>query len=155
MSFYWQDFIRIKLLGIHGGLAGRPGYCSANGDCNSFADPQHICPHYVSPSVNSSTTCPIPLAQARGIEQINTAVSQMDQVTQANAAGAEESAAAAEELSSQSETMTDMVGELVTLVGGSSRTARHNSQSSDFRYWDHKPSTDYCQRLPRTIQYVD
>ena len=42
----------------------------------------------------------------------------MDQVTQQNAAGAEESAAAAEELSSQAETLKGMVGELQQVVGG-------------------------------------
>jgi methyl-accepting chemotaxis protein len=44
----------------------------------------------------------------------------MDQVTQQNAAGAEESAAAAEELSGQAETLKGMVGELQQVVGGSS-----------------------------------
>jgi hypothetical protein len=42
----------------------------------------------------------------------------MDQVTQGNAASAEECAAAAEELSSQAEQLSGVVGELVTLVGG-------------------------------------
>jgi methyl-accepting chemotaxis protein len=39
--------------------------------------------------------------QAQGIEQVNTAVSQMDKLTQSNAAAAEESASAAEEMSAQ------------------------------------------------------
>ena len=56
--------------------------------------------------------------QAQGIAQVNTAVSQMDKVTQANAASAEESAAAAEELSSQSVQLNELVRELVALVGG-------------------------------------
>jgi methyl-accepting chemotaxis protein len=55
--------------------------------------------------------------QAQGIDQVNTAVSQMDKVTQTNAASAEESAAAAEELSSQSVQLGEMVQELVALVG--------------------------------------
>jgi len=55
--------------------------------------------------------------QAQGIDQVNTAVSQMDKVTQSNAASAEESASAAEELSSQSVQLSEMVGELVALVG--------------------------------------
>ncbi|HSQ42441.1 MAG TPA: methyl-accepting chemotaxis protein [Fibrobacteraceae bacterium] len=49
--------------------------------------------------------------QAQGIEQVSTAVSQMDKVTQQNAANAEESASAAEELSSQSEELQGMVGQ--------------------------------------------
>jgi methyl-accepting chemotaxis protein len=56
--------------------------------------------------------------QAQGIGQVSTAVSQMDQVTQANAANAEESASASEELSSQAETMAGVVQELIALVGG-------------------------------------
>ncbi len=55
--------------------------------------------------------------QSQGIQQINTAVSEMDQVTQQNAANAEESAAAAEELNAQSEQMRGMVQELVDMVG--------------------------------------
>ena len=56
--------------------------------------------------------------QAQGINQINTAVTELDKVTQQNAANAEESASAAEEMSAQAETMLGMVGELVAMVGG-------------------------------------
>jgi len=49
--------------------------------------------------------------QSQGIEQVNTAVAQMDKVTQQNAANAEESASAAEELSSQAEELQGMVGQ--------------------------------------------
>ena len=56
--------------------------------------------------------------QAQGIGQINTAVTELDKVTQQNAANAEESASAAEEMSAQAETMLGMVGELVAMVGG-------------------------------------
>ena len=48
--------------------------------------------------------------QTDGITQINTAVGQMDKVTQGNAANAEESAAAAEELNSQAEIMKQIRG---------------------------------------------
>jgi methyl-accepting chemotaxis protein len=58
--------------------------------------------------------------QAQGIDQVNVAVGQMDKVTQSNAASAEESAAASEELSSQAVQLTEMVGELVALVGAKS-----------------------------------
>jgi seryl-tRNA synthetase len=47
--------------------------------------------------------------QSQGIEQINTAVAQMDKVTQQNAANSEESASAAEELSSQAEELQQMI----------------------------------------------
>jgi methyl-accepting chemotaxis protein len=56
--------------------------------------------------------------QTQGITQINTAVGQMDKVTQSNAASAEESAAAAQELNAQAETMKQSVAELLQLVGG-------------------------------------
>jgi methyl-accepting chemotaxis protein len=56
--------------------------------------------------------------QAHGISQVNTAVTQMDTVTQSNASGAEESAAASEELSSQAEQLRTVVDELRALIGG-------------------------------------
>jgi len=59
--------------------------------------------------------------QAQGIDQVNTAVSEMDKVVQQNAADSEESASAAEELSSQATEMEKMVAELTDLVGGSSQ----------------------------------
>ncbi|HNQ23280.1 MAG TPA: methyl-accepting chemotaxis protein [Phycisphaerae bacterium] len=56
--------------------------------------------------------------QAQGVDQVNTAVSQMDKVTQQNASGAEESASAAEELAAQAAATQAMVNELVVLVEG-------------------------------------
>lgn len=56
--------------------------------------------------------------QSAGIGQVNTAVAQMDQVTQQNAATAEESSSAAEELSAQALSLNDIVQQLVGLVGG-------------------------------------
>ncbi|MEN6426804.1 MAG: methyl-accepting chemotaxis protein [Phycisphaerales bacterium] len=56
--------------------------------------------------------------QAQGIDQVNTAIAQMDKVTQQNAANAEESASASEQLTAQAESMNDMVNELAVLVGG-------------------------------------
>ncbi|MEO6003846.1 MAG: methyl-accepting chemotaxis protein [Opitutus sp.] len=55
--------------------------------------------------------------QSQGINQVNSAVSAMDRITQANAAGAEESASAAMELTSQSTQLEALVLELRTLVG--------------------------------------
>jgi methyl-accepting chemotaxis protein len=55
--------------------------------------------------------------QAKGIEQINIGVSQMTQVTQTNAASAEESASASEELSAQAVELEELVEQLVGLVG--------------------------------------
>jgi methyl-accepting chemotaxis protein len=75
--------------------------------------------------------------QAQGIDQVNTAVSQMDKVTQQNAANAEESASASEELSAQAEQMKNIVSDLTKLVKGVSAihtttnsTKRHTSKSA-------------------------
>jgi len=71
--------------------------------------------------------------QAQGIEQVNIAVTEMDKVTQSNAAGAEESAAASEELNAQAEEMKSMVNELVMMVGGSANGAGGNSGSVNMK----------------------
>ncbi len=55
--------------------------------------------------------------QTQGIGQVTTAVSQMDKVTQTNAAGAEEAASASEELNAQAELMRESVRHLQELVG--------------------------------------
>ncbi len=59
--------------------------------------------------------------QSRGISQVNNAVAEMDKVTQATAANAEESAAAAEELNAQAEQMRVYVEDLVKVVEGGRR----------------------------------
>ncbi len=61
--------------------------------------------------------------QAQGIDQVNRAVSQMDQVTQSNAASAEESASASEQLNAQSESLNEVVNELFEMVSGAKRGA--------------------------------
>jgi methyl-accepting chemotaxis protein len=67
--------------------------------------------------------------QAQGVEQVNTAVSQMDKVTQSNAAAAEESASAAEELSAQAVAVNAVVGDLANLIGGSAADQHKHSGS--------------------------
>ncbi len=84
--------------------------------------------------------------QAQGIDQINTAVAQMDKVTQANASNAEESASASEELSAQAKELSDMVKELVTIVEG---RAVHNQ--SAVRSVSTSASAPYCSSGPKTI----
>jgi methyl-accepting chemotaxis protein len=65
--------------------------------------------------------------QARGIEQVNTAVTEMDKVTQQNAANAQQSASSSEEMLSQAGWMKEMVTELVSLVGGSDSSTKESS----------------------------
>ncbi len=68
--------------------------------------------------------------QAQGVDQINKAVVEMNNVTQQTAANAEESASASEELNAQSETMKGVVAELVALVGkGGHNGNGHQSQA--------------------------
>jgi methyl-accepting chemotaxis protein len=69
--------------------------------------------------------------QARGVDQVNVAVAQMNKITQQNAANSEESASAAEELASQSEELMGMVGTFV-LTGGK-RTRASGPESISFR----------------------
>ena len=56
--------------------------------------------------------------QSKGIGQLNSAVSNMDQVTQQNAANAEESASASEELNGMAEQLRQHVNALVGLING-------------------------------------
>jgi methyl-accepting chemotaxis protein len=69
--------------------------------------------------------------QSQGIEQVSIAVTQMDQVTQSNAAGAEESASAAQELNAQSMMMRQSVQSLQLLVGRSRRSEGSHASSDD------------------------
>ncbi|MEO6003364.1 MAG: methyl-accepting chemotaxis protein [Opitutus sp.] len=61
--------------------------------------------------------------QTQGIQQVNTAVSSMDAVTQRNAASAEESASAAEELTSQMQAQKESATALLTFIGGKAESA--------------------------------
>jgi methyl-accepting chemotaxis protein len=57
--------------------------------------------------------------QSQGIEQLNSAVFEMDKVVQQNASNSEETAAAAEELTAQASELGDIVVNLRRLVTGS------------------------------------
>lgn len=71
--------------------------------------------------------------QAQGVDQVNTAVAQMDKVTQTNAANAEESASAAEELSAQSEQLKSLVKELMVIVSGNQDKSTHSVNETSYR----------------------
>jgi methyl-accepting chemotaxis protein len=60
--------------------------------------------------------------QAQGVHEITRAMSQLDQVTQTNAATSEEAAGAAEELSAQADALQRMVMILVETIQGSKET---------------------------------
>ncbi len=59
--------------------------------------------------------------QAQGIAHVNTAVAEMDKVTQLNANNAEQSTSASEELSAQARQLDQMVDELTTIIRGTTR----------------------------------
>ena len=84
--------------------------------------------------------------QTQGIAQINTAVSQMDKVTQANAATAEESASAAQALNVQAATMKSVVDELLGWVGGVRRDNAETAPAASVR------STAAFKPTPRRSQ---
>jgi methyl-accepting chemotaxis protein len=83
--------------------------------------------------------------QAQGIEQVNTAVTEMDKVTQSNAANAEESASASEEMSAQAEQMKAMVENLVALIDGT----RNGAASTD-THWGKvaETATQHASAVP-------
>jgi methyl-accepting chemotaxis protein len=58
------------------------------------------------------------IEQSQGLDQISSAMGEMDTVTQRNAANSEEAAAAAEELSAQAETLFGVARDLTNLIGG-------------------------------------
>ena len=68
--------------------------------------------------------------QTQGITQINSAVAQMDQVTQSNAASADECAAAAEQLKAHSGTVNSSVNDLVRLVGRANQSQSNPKASN-------------------------
>jgi methyl-accepting chemotaxis protein len=59
--------------------------------------------------------------QSQGILEVNRAVTQMDKITQSNAASAEESASAAAQLAGQAATLEQTVDTLLDLVGNTTR----------------------------------
>ena len=87
--------------------------------------------------------------QTQGIAQINIAVSQMDKVTQSNAASAEESASAAEELNAQAESLKGSVADLLKMVNGQD-TVRTQSAKASVR----KPARIECHATVRTPAQV-
>jgi methyl-accepting chemotaxis protein len=59
--------------------------------------------------------------QSQGITELNSAVGEMDKVTQTNAASAEENASASEELNAQANLLEELVGQLQRVITGQTR----------------------------------
>jgi methyl-accepting chemotaxis protein len=68
--------------------------------------------------------------QAEGIDQVNKAVTEMDQVVQQNAANAEENASASEEMTAQTKRLSTIANALVKLVGSHSNSMHFSDQKS-------------------------
>jgi len=83
--------------------------------------------------------------QSRGIEQVNTAISNMDAVTQRNASNAEESASAAQELSAQAQTLTDMVKQFTVRR---KETGLNIMQSRNDDRWSSKKTSGRLEKQP-------
>ena len=84
--------------------------------------------------------------QSQGINQVNTAVADMEKTVQNNAANAEESASAAEELSNQARELNSLVTDLLTIVHGS---AVHKGKDDDhFSPADEKLRISTSRGLP-------
>ena len=100
--------------------------------------------------------------QTQGIEQVTTAVGEMDKVTQSNAANAEESASAAETLSAQSRELNEAVALLQGVINGtqtnssksasSDGTARPKISNSTEKHIDNPVSTKARQQSPALRQ---
>lgn len=73
--------------------------------------------------------------QAHGVGEITTVISQVDVITQSNAAKAEESASSSEELSAQAIELRVMVADLVALVEGG-QGSQYGSESSQNAWSD-------------------
>ena len=88
--------------------------------------------------------------QSAGINQINQATTQMDKVTQSNAAGAEESAAASEELQAQAEALKDAVNLLLHMVEGNDKSLPVTAKPPAVKPVTHKLSS--TPAAPKSVQ---
>ncbi|RYZ58295.1 MAG: hypothetical protein EOP07_07540, partial [Proteobacteria bacterium] len=79
--------------------------------------------------------------QSRGIDEINRAIIQLDQVTQSNAATSEEAASASEELSAQAGHMKVAVNGLMRIVRGANAAPLEASTQRDPQIRSPKPSS--------------
>src|SRR5208283_4962274 len=62
--------------------------------------------------------------QSRGIGQVNKALTEMDKVTQQNAANSEESSSAAEELASQAQELSEMIARFTLTRSSAQKSAK-------------------------------
>jgi len=91
--------------------------------------------------------------QSRGIEQLNTGVASMGQITQTNAESAGQSASAADNLKGQAEGLQTAMGELRRLVAQEKKATKADSNASpkSFRASSRRPA----RRASRTVEAVE
>jgi len=87
--------------------------------------------------------------QSDGIGQVSVAVTEVDKVTQSNAANAEESAAAALELNAQGDALQEALGKMMQLTAGGKTAAEIESESAT----PPPPTTDSAPR-PQHSRHV-
>lgn len=85
--------------------------------------------------------------QAKGIDTINSSITQIETVTQDNAATAEETASASEELASQIMAMDQTIRELQNMVGGSDDTLERQGTAQPAAPAKRVPATPKPQQL--------
>ena len=94
--------------------------------------------------------------QSQGVGLINTSISQLDNVTQGNAAAAEESASASEQLRSQASLLHDMVAQLRSMVTGAtvSKSLQQSAVSHEAFFFEAAPaksSGKEAKKKPATL----
>ncbi len=83
-------------------------------------------------------------AQFNGILQVNTAISEVDKVVQEHAATAQETASAAHSLSAETDELSELLGELETIVSGRKKQGTSKSlRPSEFPSLSNNRSNDF------------
>jgi methyl-accepting chemotaxis protein len=85
--------------------------------------------------------------QSTGIEQVNTAMTQMDQVTQSNSAQTEELSATAQSLSEQASQLMELVGTFTLTQNGSGQRSRHEFQPLSQNHGNSLQQSNQVQHL--------
>jgi methyl-accepting chemotaxis protein len=83
--------------------------------------------------------------QARGIGQISQSIAEMDRVTQANAASAEQTASASEQMSAQAQALQNIARELRTLVGSDEDEAHKLQPAAQVRQPVRSPAPSWSK----------
>ena len=90
--------------------------------------------------------------QSKGIDQVNTAIAEMDKVTQTNAANAEESASASEEMSAQAQELNSMLADF-KLKGQQGRERKQVAKAAQKK--DVKKAKDQKALKPEAVIPMD